>query len=325
MRFVLLPSLLTAIALAAIAPTGVHAQRLVTRPVRILVGFAPGGTTDTAARLLAETMKELLQEPVIVENKAGASGRIAAEALRSAAPDGATLLLVPIVVPVIAPLVFKQLNYDPAKDLVPVAHVANYQFAFAVGPSNPARTMAEFVAWAKSHPTQVSYGTPAAGSLPHFLGVMIGRAAGIEMVHVAYKGATPMTVDLMGGRIPAAVDALSDMIDAHRDGRLRIIATSGGQRSPLLPTVPTFKEQGFANVEGAGWIAMYAPARTPRSVIDYLSAAIVKALHTPELKDRLVNLGLEPTGTTPEELSAIMAADTAHWAPIIRASGFSAE
>src|SRR5438552_6066751 len=294
-------------------------------PVRIIVGFATGGTTDTAARLLAEAMKESLDEPVIVENKPGASGRIAAETLKNAVPDGKTLLLVPIVVPIIAPLVFKQLSYDPVKDFAPITQVANYQFAFVVGRDHTARTMAEFVSWAKSHPTQVSFGTPAAGSLPHFIGVMIGRAAGIDMVHIGYKGVAPLATDLIGGQIPAGVDAVSDVVELHRAGKLRVIATSGAQRSPLLPGVPTFKEQGFPDAEGSGWIAMYAPAKTSKPLIDKWSTVIVKALRTPELRERLNNPGLEPTGTTPEELTAIMAADTARWAPVIKASGFSAD
>jgi len=308
-----------------VASPNAYAQSVVKGPVRIIVGFAAGGTTDTAARLLADQIQDSLRQPVVVENKAGASGRIAAEALKHAAPDGTTLLLVPIVVPVLAPLVFKQLDYDPAKDFAPVTQVANYQFAFVVGRDHPARTMPEFVAWAKSHPAQAAYGTPAAGSLPHFIGVMIGRAAGIDMVHVAYKGVAPLEADLMGGQIAAGVDALSDVIELHRAGKLRIIATSGAQRSPLLPMVPTFKEQGFPTIEGSGWIAMYAPAKTPRPVIDYFSATIIKALHTPQLRERLVNLALEPTGTTPEELTAIMINDAARWAPIIKASGFTAD
>jgi len=316
---------LLAASLAAITPSVAHAQAPIKGPIRILVGFAAGGTTDVAARLMADRIKDAFGQPVVVENKAGAGGRIAAEALKSAAPDGATLLLAPIAVPVLAPLVFKQLGYDPAKDFAPVAQVANYQFGFAVSADHSARTLPEFVAWARVHPMQANFGTPGAGTLPHFFGVMIGQATGISMGHVAYKGIAPLASDLAGGQIPAGISALSDLIELHRGGRLRIIATSGARRSPLLPAVPTFREQGFPAIEGTGWIGFYAPAKTPKPVIDHWSTVIVKVVQTPEMTERLIHLGLEPTGTTPEELAAIMAADTARWRPIIKASGFTAD
>lgn len=310
-------------AFASLFASATLAQSAFKGPLRILVGFAAGGSSDIAARMLADKLKDTLGQPVVVENRVGAGGRIAAEALKNAPPDGATLLLIPVVVPVLAPLVFKQLNYDPAKDFAPVSQVATYQFALAVAPGHPARTVTEFVTWLKAHPGEANFGSPAPGSLPHFFGLMIGQATGIDMVHVAYKGGAPLATDLMGGQIPAGIDSLSDMMELHRAGRIRIIATSGAQRSPLLPSVPTFKEQGFASIEGSGWIGVYVPSRTPRTVIDDLSAAIVKALQMPEIRERLLSLGYEPTGTTPEALAAIMAADTARWAPIIKRSGFS--
>jgi tripartite-type tricarboxylate transporter receptor subunit TctC len=314
-----------ALALALLEPPGAQAQVALKGSVRIIVGFAAGGSSDIAARMLADKLKDSLGVPVIVENRVGAGGRIAAEALKNAAPDGATFLLTPVVVPVLAPLVYKQLNYDPAKDFAPVAQVATYQFALAVGPNHQAKTVAEFVAWLKANPTQANFGSPAPGSLPHFFGLMIGKATGVEMVHIPYKGGAPLAADLMGGQIPAGVDALSDMIELHRGGKIRIIATSGAQRSPLLPTVATFKEQGFAAIEGTGWIGVYAPAKTPAALIDQVSAAIGSALKIPALRERFIDLGYEPTGTTPEQLAAIMAADTVRWGPIIKASGFTAD
>jgi tripartite-type tricarboxylate transporter receptor subunit TctC len=314
-----------AFALAILVTAGAHAQAAPKGPLRIIVGFAAGGSSDIAARMLADKLKDSLGVPVIVENRVGAGGRIAAEALKNSAPDGTTFLLTPVVVPVLAPLVYKQLGYDPARDFAPVAQVATYQFALAVGPNHPAKTVAEFVAWLKANPAQANFGSPAPGSLPHFFGLMIGKATGVEMIHIPYKGGAPLATDLMGGQIPAGVDALSDMIELHRGGKIRIIATSGAQRSPLLPTVATFKEQGFVAIEGAGWIGVYAPSKTPSAVIDQVSAAIASALRTPELRERFVNLGYEPTGTTPEQLAAIMAADTARWGPIIKTSGFTAD
>ena len=316
---------IVSLALAMVGSMESNAQTAPKGPVRIIVGFAAGGSSDIAARMLADKLKDSLGVPVIVENKVGAGGRIAAETLKNATPDGTTFLLTPVVVPVLAPLVFKTLNYDPAKDFAPVAQVATYQFALAVGPNHPAKTVPEFVAWLKANPTQANFGSPAPGSLPHFFGLMIGKATGIEMTHIAYKGGAPLANDLMGGQIAAGVDALSDMIELHRSGKIRIIATSGAQRSLQLPTVATFKEQGFAAIEGAGWIGVYAPAKTPAEVIDRVSGAVASALKDPELRERFVKLGYEPTGTTPAQLVAIMAADTATWGLIIKASGFTGD
>jgi tripartite-type tricarboxylate transporter receptor subunit TctC len=313
-----------AVAVAA-GISGACAQSVSKHPLRILVPVPAGGTSDIVARLIADHLRDSLGRPVVVEDKPGASGRIAVDAFRSAAPDGTTLLLAPIMVPVIGPLVLKDLNYDPAKDFLPVAQVAKYDFAFAVAANHPARTVPEFAAWAKANPAQASFGTPGAGTLPHFLGVMIGQAAGVGLVHVAYKGVAPLEVELMSGQIAAGISVLSDLIALHRAGKLRILATSGVERSPLLPEVPTFRQQGYPSVEAVGWHGVYAPARTPQPVIDRLSSVIVAALRTPAFREKFMALGLEPTGTTPQALAAIMAADTARWRPIIKAAGFSAE
>jgi len=318
-------SLLLAGACAAIEPAPAHAQTLIKRPVRILVPVPAGGNSDTVARLVAEIVRDAVGQPVVVENRPGASGRIAGEMLKHAAPDGATLLVTPIALPVIGPLVFKDLPYDPAQDFAPVSQVAKFPFAFAVGPGNPAGTLPGYVAWARDNPGAASFGTGAAGSLPHFLGMMVGRATGIAMVHVQYKGATSLTTELMSGEVSAGIGALSDLIELHRAGRIRIIATSGAERSPLVPTVPTFREQGFPAIEVTSWNGMFAPAKTPQPVIDRLSTALVDALRTVAVREKFVSLGLEPTGTTPEEFAAIMRADTARWAAIFKASGFTAD
>jgi tripartite-type tricarboxylate transporter receptor subunit TctC len=307
------------------APAGAHAQDRALQAVRIVVPMPAGGTADLVARLVADGLRKGLGQPVVVENKPGATGRIAIGALRSAAADGTTLLLAPIWVPVIGPLVLRDPNYDPAKDLAPVAQIAKYEFAFAVAASHPARTVSEFAAWAQANPARASVGNPGAGSLPHFLGVMLGREAGLALVQVPYKGVGPLEVELIGGQIAAGISAVSDFIPLHRAGKLRILATSGAKRSPLLPAVPTFREQGFQSLEAAGWHGLYAPAGTPQAVIDRLSRMVDAALQDAELRDRFIALGLAPTGTTPEALAAIMAADTARWAPIIKASGVRAD
>jgi tripartite-type tricarboxylate transporter receptor subunit TctC len=298
------------------------AQAQLDKPVRLLVGFAPGASTDTAARLLAERMKDELRQPVTVDNKPGAGGRIAAEMLKNAPADGGTLLITPIVVPVLAPLVFSKLPYDPLVDFAPVAHVANFQFALSVNATHPAKNVQELLAWFKANPALANYGTPAPGSLPHFFGVMLARSAALDLVHVPYNGGGPLMTALVGNQVSSAIDTLVDQIELHRTGKIRLIATSAAQRSPLLPEVPTFGEAGLKGVEGTAWFAVYAPAKTSEAVVKQINAAVNKALATPELRERFAKLGLEPTGGSPADLAAAMKRDTERWAPIVKASGF---
>jgi tripartite-type tricarboxylate transporter receptor subunit TctC len=311
---------LAALFAALVLASGASAQ--VDKPVRILVGFAAGGSADQAGRLLAERMSGELKQPVVVENRPGAGGRIAAEALKNAAPDGTTLMIAPIVVPVLAPLVFNKLAYNPATDFAPVAHVANYPFGLSVNAAHPAKNMGELTAWFRANPAQANFGSPAPGSLPHFFGVMIASDARLDLVHVPFNGGGPLMNALMGAQVSAAIDTLVDQIELHRAGKVRIIATSGAARSALLPDVATFGESGLKGVEGSGWFAVYAPANTPAATIAQLNSALNKALATPELRERFVRLGLEPTGGTPAALAAIAKRDSERWAPVVKASGF---
>jgi tripartite-type tricarboxylate transporter receptor subunit TctC len=246
-------------------------------------------------------------------------------ALKASAADGSTLLFAPLAVPVIIPIVFKDAGYDSARDLAPVAQVATFEYALAVAANNPARDLAGFVEWARVHPKQANFGSPGTGSVPHFLGMMLAKSAGIQLTHVAYRGATAVDADLMGGQIVAGISALSDFVPLHRTGKLRILAIASGRRSPLVPEVPTFREQGYASVEATGWQGVFVPALTPQPVIERLSGAIVDALRAPALREKLLGLGIEPTGTTPGELAAIVAADSARWRKLVRETGFSAE
>jgi len=319
-----LRALIAAATIVATQGFPVLAQEAPKSAVKIIVGFAPGGSSDLAARIIADKLRDVLGVPVVVDNKPGAGGRIAAEALKNAPADGSTLLLTPIVVPVLAPLLYTSLPYDANRDFAPVMHVANYQLALSAGSTPPAKSLAELTAWLKANPSKASFGSPAPGSLPHFFGIMVGRSIGVDIQHVAYKGGAPLHTDLIGGQIPIAIDALSDCIEQHRGGRLRIVATSGAARSPLLPDVPTFKELGYP-IEGDGWTAIYAPANTPKPTIERLNRALKDVLGQFETRQKLTNLGFEVTATSPDELGAIMRADTAKWMPIIKASGFKPE
>ncbi|HEY2977557.1 MAG TPA: Bug family tripartite tricarboxylate transporter substrate binding protein [Burkholderiaceae bacterium] len=301
------------------------ASAQIDRPVKILVGFAAGGSADIAARLLAERMQPELKQTVVVDNKPGAAGRLAAESLKHAPPDGSTIMLAPIVVPVLAPLVFSKLSYDPLVDFVPVAKVADFQFGLSVNAANPIRSVSELITWSKFNASLANYGTPAPGSLPHFFGVQIAKATGIDYVHVPFNGGAPAMNALVGNQVGFVIDNVVDGIEMYRAGKTRMLATSGAARSPLLPEVPTFAEAGLLGIEGVSWFAVFAPAKTPEAVVRQLNAAINKALAAPELRERFTRLGLEPTGGSPADLAALMKRDTERWAPVVKASGFRAD
>jgi tripartite-type tricarboxylate transporter receptor subunit TctC len=294
-------------------------------PVRIFVGFAPGGSVDIVARLVADRMKTSLGTSVLVENKVGATGMLAAEALKNAAPDGRTLMFSPIVVTIFAPLTYAKLRYDPIRDFAPVSLAANFQFALAVAPGTPARTLPEYIAWARANPPKATIGVPTAGGPGHFLAVMLARSTGIDFASVPYKGGAPLVADLIGGQVPAGIALLSDLLKPHQSGKVLMLASFGSGRSPATPEVPSVQELGLAAEEGTLWLAFHTTAGTPRPTIDRLSMAIASAIKTPELTERLLALGLEPVGSTPDELARRMAEDAARWAPIVKASGFRAD
>jgi len=294
-------------------------------PVRILVGFPPGGTSDLVARTISERVGAFLGVPVIVENKPGVNGVLAAQALKNAAPDGRTLMISPIAVTVFAPLTNAKLEYDPAKDFAPVSLVAKQQLVLAVGPGSPARTLHEYLDWVRANPARGTFGTPTLGGQPQFLGVMLARAAGLDLTPVPYKGGGQLVNDLIGGQVPAGITVLAELIKHHKSGKVRILASFGTERSPVAPDVPTFRELGFANVEGNGWQAFHVAAGTPRPVIERLSAAIASAVQAPEVRERFLAVGLEPVGSTPDELARRVAEDTARWGPLVKASGLRAD
>jgi tripartite-type tricarboxylate transporter receptor subunit TctC len=313
-------SALAALALALAAPAGAQDGL-----IRVLVGFPPGSETDVVARLVVDRLKVSLGVPVIVENKPGAAGMLAAEALKSAAPDGKTLMVSPIAVTVFNPLTYAKLRYDPIKDFAPVSLAVNFQMALAVGPGTPAKTLPEYIAWVRANPAKATYGVPLAGGPTHFLGVMLARAADVDLAAVPYKGSPPLLSDLVGGQLPAGISVVSQLLPHHEAGRIRMLGTSGSQRSPVAPNVPTFKELGFAAIQGTGWQAFHTTAGTPRPTIDRLSAAIASAIKAPEVSERLLALGLEPVGSTADELAARIAQDIAAWGPAVKASGFRAD
>ncbi len=295
------------------------------KPIKLLVGFPPGGSLDNVARTLADKMRDELKQPVVVENRPGAGGRVAAEALKNAAPDGTTLMVAPIFVPVLAPLVFSKLSYDPKADFAPVGHIVNFHFGLAVNAETPVKNVQELIAWMKANPKNANYGSPAAGSLPHFFGLMVGREASADVVHVAYAGGAPLQTAVLGAQIPMGIDTLLEWLPNHKAGKLRVIATSGPTRSKVLPDVPTFREQGFANIVGGGWFAMYAPAKTPNAEIERVNRALNKALAASDVVEKFASFGLEVGGGSAADLAKLMDTDAARWAPVVKASGFRAD
>jgi tripartite-type tricarboxylate transporter receptor subunit TctC len=309
--------------LAGLTPIAAQAQA--DRTLRILVGFPPGGSIDTVARLLADKMKDELKANIVIDNKPGAGGRVAADMLKAAPADGSTFMLAPVVVPVLAPLVFSKLNYNPATDFAPVGHVCNFSFALTVPAALPVKTVQEFLAWVKANPQRANFGSPAAGSLPHFFGEMLSREGDAGMVHVPFAGGAPLMTALIGGQISAGIDVVLEALESHRAGKVRILAVSGERRSPVLPDVPTFRESGFPNIVASGWFAAYAPARTPEPAITAFNRALNRALAQPDVVERFGRLALEPGGGSPADLTRIEQASTARWAPVVKATGFRAD
>lgn len=309
---------------ASLAAAGVQAQPD-RPPLKILVGFPPGGSADTIARLLAERMRDALGgQNVVVENRPGAAGRIAIDQLKNAAPDGNTVLVMPSGPVVLFPHVFRKLGYDVNKDLAPISQLAGFQFAVVSGPKSSVKTVVEMLAKAKADPSTASYGSSGNGTVPHFLGVMLADAAGVPLQHVPYQGGAPAMNALLGGHIGYNIDVVSEALEQHRAGKVRIIAVAGATRSPLLPDVTTLREQGVA-MDATAWFAMYGPGALPREQAARIQQAVATAMRDPALRQRFEAIGLEPIGSTPEQLAAVQKADLAKWEKPVKATGYQAD
>lgn len=318
-------TLITSLALATSLLAAVPASAQSDKTLRVIVGFPAGVSIDVVTRIVAEKMKDELKRPVIVDNRPGAGGRLAADLLKSAAPDGNTVMVTPIVVPVLAPMVFNKLSYNPETDFAPVGKVCDFSFALAVPANSPVKNLKDYAAWLKANPQQANFGSPAAGSLPHFFGVMIGTALKVDMVHVPFNGGAALQSAVLGGHAPAGIDVVMEWQQNAKAGKVTVLATSGAQRSKVMPDVPTFKEQGFPEAVGQGWFAMYAPAKTPTAAIDDINKALNKALATPEVRERFAGLGLDVGGGSAADLQKTMQDDAKRWAPVVRKSGFKAD
>lgn len=314
-------------ALASLLPLAASAQAL--DQVKIYYGFPAGSAGDSVARRIGEKVagSAYSRNVAVVDNRPGAGGRIALEVLKSALADGSVLALSPFSCTSIYPHVYSKLSYDANKDFAAVSIGAVMHHGLAVGPKVPTSvvTVRDFLAWAKANPQEANYGSPAAGSTPHFIGALLGLTANVDLRHVPYRGSVPGITDVVGGQIAAMVTPSGDFLANHRAGKLRMIATSGRQRSPFSPEVPTFAEQGFAELTTEEWFGFYAPAQTPAAAIARANAAVNAAVKERAVIDSLGVVGLIARGSTANEMAMSQQAEFERWGPLVKRIGFTAE
>ena len=295
--------------------------------VRLITGFAAGGTSDTTSRRVATRLAPEYAKTAVVENKTGAGGQIAVTYVKAAAPDGSTVLQTPTSILTIYPHIYKKLPFDPVADLTPVTVACVFDFGFAVGPAVPltVKTVPEFLAWAKANPLGQNFGSPAAGSTPHFIGALLGKSAGVELKHAAYRGTQPAMLDLLGGNIAAVSGPIGDITQHLPTGKVRILGVSGAKRSRFAPDVPTFEEQGIKDMTHSEWFAFLLPAKASPEVVARANAAFKQALAQKDVVDGLAVMGLEATSSTPEELAKLLKDSYDRWGPIVKKIGFTAD
>ena len=309
---------------AALAAPALVSAQTAAKPVRILVGFPAGGGTDAIARVLAERLKDELGVPVIVENKPGAGGQLAAQALKAATPDGTTLFLSHDHTISVLPLVSRTPGFDPARDFTPVAGFASFVNALAVSPGTPAKTLAEYTAWVRgAGQGKGVVGVPAPASTPEFMVKVLGERSGLDLVSAPYRGSAPMIGDMLGNQIAAGTGSVPDFIEHHKAGRLRVLAVGGTRRQAILPEVPTLAESGIAGFEDLPYYGFFAPAGTPKAALDSFAAALGRVIAQPDVRERLTALGLAVEFMSAPQLGAREQAYTRSWADIIRKTGFT--
>jgi tripartite-type tricarboxylate transporter receptor subunit TctC len=306
---------------ALLAPVASAVRAQGAAPLRIVTGYAPGGATDRVARIVGEKLQAKLVVPVVVENRTGAGGRLAAQQLKSTPPGQPVLMVANPAVMVVAPLVFKDAGYDPERDYVPVSHVNDYEFALCVGPAVPVRELSHLLAWLRANPEKANFGVPATGSLPHFFALMLAEKAGVKAQVVGYRGSAPLITDLVGGQIPVSIDTLDTVLPQHEAGKLRILASSGAKRSPIAPKVPTFREAGI-DLVATGWNAFFAPATMPREQVRHYAAAIHDVMADADTQRRFLELQMTPVVATQAQTEAMLKKYRAQWAPVVQKSGY---
>ncbi|MEQ1534603.1 MAG: tripartite tricarboxylate transporter substrate-binding protein [Burkholderiaceae bacterium] len=314
---------------AALNPSAFAQSAMPIEQVKVLYGFPPGSAGDICARRVAEKFagSGYTKNAGVIDSKPGAGGQIALNLLKSAPADGSVLAMTPFSAISLYPHIFKNLQYKPFEDFTPVGTSSMIHHGLAVGPMVPAtvKTVKEFLAWAKANPAQASYGSPAAGSTPHFIGALLGLNNNVDLKHVPYRGSVPGVTDVVGGQIAAMVTPHGDFLANHKAGKMRILATSGKTRSPFVPEVATFAEQGFPELTVEEWFGFYAPAKTPANVVAAANAAINAALKDKSVQDSFQVVGLIPYGGTPAEQLKSSQVELERWGPLIKRIGFTVD
>ena len=309
--------------LAAFSVLG-HSAVAQEQALKIVYPFAGGGSADAIARMVADHLQKSLAKPVIVENKTGAGGRIGAQAVKDAPPDGGTLLFAAAAQFTLQPHVLTNLGYDPVVDFVPISRVVKFDQALVVSGKVPVQSIKELTAWLRSNPDQAVFGSPGAGTGAHFAAMEFGRTFDIALRHVPYRGTPAALPDVLAGRVPLYIASSAELMEHHRNGGIRILATGGEARSPFTPDIPTLKESGVA-IEAPGWFAFYAPARTPIQVVERMEKEITAAARSSELRAKMQALGFQPTDTTALDLKRVQRLEFDAWAAVVKSSGFKPE
>jgi tripartite-type tricarboxylate transporter receptor subunit TctC len=296
------------------------------RTARMLVGYPAGGNTDYVARLIAKTMKAY-SSAIIVENRPGAGGRLALERLKSSVADGSTMILTPAAMIVLFPYIYKTLKYDPFADFIPVTNVCNFPYLIVIGPmvTGQVKTLADFIVWCRANPQLATFSSAVVGTPMHFVGVMLARVAGFELVHVPYPGGAAAVQSLLGGQIASIILPIDTPLPYVQSGKVRALATTGPQRSPLLPEVPTIKEAGYPSLEFLDWLGVFLPARTPAETVDHLNNTIREGLNKEEIKSAFTKLCYEISGASGADFARQIKSDFERWGPIVKASGYNPE
>ena len=313
-------SLFVLAALACVS-AGAHAQTWPARPVRLVVGFAPGGSTDVTARIVAERLSQTFGQQMIVDNRAGAGGNIGADIVAKSNPDGYTVLLATTGVMAFNHYLYSKLSYSPEKDLAPVTQIGSLPLILTVPASLPAKSVKDLVALAKAQPGKYSFGSSGVGGATHVTAELFKALAGIDIVHVPYKGSGQMMTDLIGGQVQIAFDQISSSIAFVKSGKLRALGISTAKRSELLPELPTIAEAGVPGDEATSWNGFAVRSGTPRAIVDRLQQETRKAIFVPAVKEKLFELGIEPIGSTPEQFAAHIRAERDKWVPLFRKIG----
>src|SRR5512139_2652258 len=313
---------LAAAALVAVAPVALHAaEPFPGKQIRFVVPYPPGGPLDTVARLLGQKVSASVKHPVVIDNVPGAGGNIGAGTVARAAPDGYTILMGAVATHAINPTLYPSIPYNAEKDFIAVTQLASTPNVLVLNPGVQAGTVAEFIKLAKAQPGKLNFGSGSTGSAGHLAGELFKSMAGVDMAHIPYKGAAAAMQDLVGGRVDLMFDNLASSLAQVKGGRVRALAVTTAKRSPLAPELPTVAEAGLPGFDISTWFGIFVPAGTPRPVVDRLHDEFVKALAAPDVREKMLNLGAEPVGNTPEEFAAYVRSEAAKYAKLVKASG----